>query len=87
MAAPQLSLNGKIKMFMSLIKSNREYINRTCRCGEFRDFSVRRTDGSQFMLNFDGELRSCIDRLEARIVHKGLRFVVPAGIKGGSGNE
>lgn len=87
MSAPKLSFGGKIKMFMALLKNRREYINQICSCGEFRKFSIRRTDGSEFMLNFDGELQSCTGRLEARIVHKGLKFVVPKGITGGDGDE
>lgn len=87
MSAPKLSFGGKIKMFTALLKNRREYINQICSCGEFRKFSIRRTDGSEFMLNFDGELQSCTGRLEARIVHKGLKFVVPKGITGGDGDE
>lgn len=87
LTAPKMSLGGKIKIFMALVKNKREYINKNCGCGEFRKISIRRTDGSQFMLNFDGELQSCTGRLEARIVQKGLKFVVPKGIKVGDGNE
>lgn len=87
MSAPKLSFGGKIKMFTALLKNRREYINKICSCGEFRKFSIHRTDGSEFMLNFDGELQSCTGRLEAHIVHKGLKFVVPNGITGGDGDE
>jgi len=87
MIAPKMSVGGKIKIFSALLKNRREYIERMCSCGGFLKFSIRRTDGSEFMMNFDGELQSCSGRFEARVIHKGLRFVVPKGITGGDSDE
>lgn len=97
--APKLNTIEEIKMMGALIKRDMDYGRKICRCGEFQRFGIRRTDGSPFMLNFDGELQSGITSLEAQIVQRGLKFVVPKGIKvpkgitvpketeGGGGNE
>lgn len=85
--SPKLAGPGQIKMMVAMIKRDMKQIREVCRCGEFESFSIRRSNGSPFMLNFDGEVQSGLTHLEAKIVRKGLRFVVPKGIKGGGSNE
>ena len=91
--APKLNTAEEIKLMGAMIKRDLDYTRKICRCGELKRFSIRRTDGSPFMLNFDGELQSGISFLEAQIIRKGLKFVVPKGItipketEGGGINE
>lgn len=87
LASPKLNTIDEIRIMGALIKRDMNYCRKICSCGEFERFSIRRSDGSPFMLNFDGELQSGITSLEAHIVRRGLRFVVPKGIRGGGCNE
>lgn len=50
-------------------------------CGECSRIKIRRTDGSPFTINQDGDLIHDVTECEAQIVHKGLRFVVPKGVR------
>lgn len=89
----KLNAVEEIKILGALIKRDMDYCRRKCRCGEFEHFRIRRTSGSFFMTNFDGELQKVDKVLEARIVRQGLQFVIPKGItipketKGGGINE
>ena len=86
-SAPKMNSIQEIQVMLAMMKHDMKHIRKACRHGEFERFSIRRTDGSPFFLNFDGELQSGITRLDAHIVKKGLKFVVPKGMKGGGGNE
>lgn len=48
-------------------------------CGECTRITIKRTSGSSFSINHDGDLISGVTVCEAEIVHKGLNFVVPKG--------
>lgn len=50
-------------------------------CGECSRISIRRTDGQPFAINQDGDLVHNVDECTAEIVHRGLRLVVPKGVK------
>ena len=50
-------------------------------CGNCSRIRIRRTDGIPFTINQDGDLIKNIDVCEAQIVRKGLRFVVPKGVR------
>ena len=82
MSAPGLNLKGELKMMMSLMKKDMYHIRQVCKCGEFSTLKIRRTDGLPFILNFDGEAMKDVTSLDARLVRKGLSFVVPKGIRG-----
>lgn len=86
-SAPKLNSIKEIQIMIAMMKHDMNHIHKVCSHGEFERFSIRRTDGSPFSLNFDGELQSGITQLDAHIVRKGLKFVVPKGLKGGGGNE
>ena len=47
---------------------------------EAADFSIRRRDGGQLAMNFDGEMVYGIEQWDARIVKQGLKFVIPKGV-------
>ena len=47
---------------------------------EAADFSIRRRDGGQLAMNFDGEMVYGIEQWDARIVKQGLKFVIPRGV-------
>lgn len=49
--------------------------------GSISKVSIRRTDGKTFTINQDGDLIKNIDFCEAEIVHKGLSFVIPRGVR------
>lgn len=45
-----------------------------------KEMTIRRTDGKPFSMDYDGEMSEAFESYEARIVHKGLKFVVPKGV-------
>lgn len=49
----------------------------------YTSFSIRRTDGKAFPMNLDGELVGPYEEWRARIVHKGIKFVVPGQVTKG----
>ena len=49
--------------------------------GQCSKIKIRRTDGAPFTINQDGDLICDVTECEAEIVHKGLRFVVPKGVR------
>ncbi|MBQ8786691.1 MAG: hypothetical protein IJZ61_03550 [Oscillospiraceae bacterium] len=51
------------------------------RCGECSKITIKRTSGAPFAINQDGDLIKGITVCEAEIVHKGLNFVVPKGVR------
>ena len=65
-----------------LLLTGRKYdkLPEAMRCGECRKISIRRTDGSPFNINQDGDLISNVTECNAEIVHKGLHLVVPKGV-------
>lgn len=50
-------------------------------CGECRKVTIKRTDGTPFAINQDGDLIENVTVCEAQIVHKGLSLVVPKGVR------
>ena len=50
-------------------------------CGDCGTVKIKRTDNSPFTINLDGDLIKNINVCEATVVHKGLHFVVPKGVK------
>lgn len=49
--------------------------------GDWKKISIRRTDGKPVVINQDGDLVGSREVCEAEIVHEGLNFVVPKGVK------
>lgn len=64
-----------------LIKKKYEKYEQVMLCGECERIKIRRIDGSSFSINQDGDLIKDVDVCEAQIVHKGLRLVVPKGVR------
>ncbi len=56
-------------------------VKKLMRHGECSHIKIRRTDGSPFTVNLDGDLIKNITECNAEIVHKGLSFVVPKGVR------
>lgn len=56
-------------------------VRKLMQCGECSRIRIRRTDGSPFTINLDGDLVKNITECEAEIVHKGLSLVVPRGVR------
>ncbi len=50
-------------------------------CGDCRKVTIRRSSGSAFSINHDGDLINNVSVCEAEIIHKGLNFVVPKGVR------
>lgn len=86
--APKRRATRQLPLMAALIKKQADKINRLAQCGKTRSMSIRRTDGSAFTVNFDGEMEENITVLEAQMVHKGLHFVLPSHlIEESAGNE
>ncbi len=56
-------------------------------CGECKKITIRRSSGSTFAINHDGDLINNVSVCEAEIMHKGLNFVVPKGVRVFEGAE
>jgi|GEM_PF-1022307 len=71
---------GMMPSVMALVKGNINKLNKTNILSEGNRFSIRRRDGGQLAMNFDGEMVYGIEQWDAEIVNKGLNFVVPKGV-------
>lgn len=70
-----------LHILLLLIKRKYEKYEQNMLCGECERIKIRRIDGSPFSINQDGDLIKDVDVCEAQIVHKGLRLVVPKGVR------
>ncbi len=66
---------------MNLMKKKFSKVEKKMNFGEAKTISIRRTDNQPFTINFDGELVFDVTECKGEIVHKGLRFVVPEGVR------
>ena len=66
---------------MALTGKKYEKVNKLMHCGECSRIHIRRPGGVPFTINLDGDLVKNITECEAEIVHKGLSFVVPKGVR------
>lgn len=65
----------------ALTGKKHEKVKKLMQHGECSRIHIRRTDGSPFTINLDGDLVKNITECEAEIVHQGLSFVVPKGVR------
>ncbi|MGN1171623.1 MAG: diacylglycerol/lipid kinase family protein [Lachnospiraceae bacterium] len=65
---------------LALIKKNYQYLEKYSQTERSRYIKIRRKDGGELFVNQDGELVTGIRNLEAEIVPKGIRLVVPKGV-------
>lgn len=70
-----------LNVLMHLMKKKYGKYDRLMIRGDCERIKISRKDGSTFSINQDGDLIKNVDICEAEIVHKGLRFVVPKGVK------
>lgn len=70
---------GLLPLVASLARKDYPGIQKYAECGFCEKIRVRRADGSPIVMNFDGELVRDVCDWEAKVVHKGLKFVVPKG--------
>lgn len=64
----------------AMIRGDLEMLGQKNLVTEATDFSIRRRDGGQLAVNFDGEMVYGIEQWDAKIVKQGLKFVVPMGV-------
>lgn len=79
--APPMKGVGALPIVTALIAGKEEKLNKRVYRGEGQRIKIRRTDGSPFAMNFDGELEEVHKEWEAEIIRKGLHLVVPKGVK------
>ena len=72
---------------LDLQNKKHEKIKKNMLCGECSKITIRRSSGSIFSINHDGDLINGVSVCEAEIVHKGLNFVVPSGVTVNKGAE
>lgn len=65
---------------LALIKKDYQYLEKYSQTERSRFIRIRREDGGELSVNQDGELVTGIRQLEAEIVPKGIRLVVPKGV-------
>lgn len=56
-------------------------LNKSTIHGKCKKLSIKRIDGEPFQINFDGEMQPAQTEWTARIINKGLKFIVPKGVK------
>ncbi len=66
---------------MALTGKKHSKVKQLMQCGECSRINIRRPDGSPFTINLDGDLVKNITECDAEIVHQGLSFVVPKGVR------
>ena len=64
---------------LAAVKGDHKRIKELCYTDLASKITIERTDRKPFEINFDGELQEPIEKWEARIVNKGLKFVLPEG--------
>lgn len=69
-----------IPVLMDLMNKKYHKLEKNMLCGECSKITIKRTSGSPFSINHDGDLINNVTVCEAEIVHKGLNFVVPKGV-------
>ena len=72
---------GLIGTLMAITRAQYEKYNSIMKCGEATHITLRRTNGKPFTINQDGDLVKNVTVCKAEVVHKGLRLVVPKGVK------
>jgi diacylglycerol kinase family enzyme len=69
-----------MRMLLDIQKRKYEVIDGASEFGRCREITIKKTDGSAFYVNQDGELIGKRREWSARIVQRGLHFVVPKGV-------
>ncbi len=72
---------NRLKVLLALIGKKYDKYSSMMTMGECSKIRIRRTDGSLFELNQDGDIINGVEVCEAEIVHKGLNLVVPKGVR------
>lgn len=70
-----------LSVLLVLTNKKHEKISQKMQCGSCKKITIKRTDGTPFEINHDGDLIRNVDVCEAEIIHKGLHLVVPKGVK------
>ncbi len=66
---------------MDLLNKKYHKLETNMLCGECSKITIKRTSGSPFSINHDGDLINNVTTCEAEIIHKGLNLVVPQGVR------
>lgn len=72
---------GLLEVMLALTGKKYDKYPELMNCGDCDSIKFRRADGSPFSINQDGDIINGVTECEAQIIHKGLRFVVPKGVK------
>lgn len=72
---------GLLKVMLALTGRKYDKYSELMDCGHCDRIKFRRLDGAPFSINQDGDIINGVTECEAEIVHKGLRLVVPKGVK------
>ncbi len=72
---------GLLEVMLALTGKKYDKYSKLMNCGHCSRISIRRRDGEPFSINQDGDIINGVIECEAEIIHKGLKFVVPKGVK------
>ncbi len=78
---PKKNIFSLLNTLMAITGKKYDTFDNIMRCGECTKIKFRRTDGVPFTINQDGDLFDGVTECEAEVIRKGLRFVVPKGVK------
>jgi len=70
-----------LPVVMAMVSGDMSKLSKLTEMREAKRFSIRRRDGGQLAMNFDGEMVYGYEKWEAEIVREGLKFVIPKGVK------
>ena len=65
---------------MALVNGNIDKLKKLAFVSEGSSISIKKKDGGQLAMNFDGEMVYGIEQWDAEVVNRGLNFVVPKGV-------
>jgi signal transduction histidine kinase/CheY-like chemotaxis protein/diacylglycerol kinase family enzyme len=75
-----LPKNKIVSMMVDVSRHRYERIDAVSDYGKCREITVKRADGAPFFINQDGEAVGNLEEWSAKIVPRGLHFVVPKGV-------
>lgn len=70
-----------LAILSDLKKQDYDAIETKASCFKCKNIRIVRKDGAPFAMNLDGEIIHNIKEWSAHIVHEGLHFVVPKGVR------
>lgn len=70
-----------LKLVVKMTRRDIQKVKEGMMCGDIDKICIRRTDGKPFSVDMDGEAVHGVTKLTAQMIKKGMRLVVPKGVR------